>query len=124
MDCNGLCFKSLSYTRTHMGKYPHFDTVHLRCFMGDCSSQEAIYPAFPAAMPVDVSAVVKDWMGESVIIQRAAVGKVMSMELGIDPDAAQAHAIILAPVMKHLGLLIASIWRLQISHHLAIASKF
>lgn len=55
-------------------------------------------------MPVDVSLVVKEWLDAPTIIQRAAMFKLMSYEIGITPDAAEAHSIILAPVMQHLGL--------------------
>lgn len=57
-----------------------------------------------AAMPVDIAAVVKDWLDEPPVVQRAAVYKLMSYELGISPDAAESHSIILAPMMKHVGL--------------------
>ena len=55
-------------------------------------------------MPVDLSVVVSDWLATPQIVSRAAVYKVMSVEIGISPDAAAAHQIILGPLMKHLGL--------------------
>ncbi|CAK9085079.1 unnamed protein product [Durusdinium trenchii] len=55
-------------------------------------------------MPVDVAPVVQAWMECPTIIQRAAVQKLMSFELGPTPEAAESHALVLAPVMKHLGL--------------------
>ena len=54
-------------------------------------------------MPVDLSLVVSEWMAAEQIVSRAAVYKVMSVEIGISPDAAAAHHIILGPLMKHLG---------------------
>lgn len=64
---------------------------------------------FAAAMPVDVSEVVKDWMAVETIKSRAAVYKLMSYELGINPEAAESHSVVLSPLMQHLGLLDANI---------------
>ena len=59
------------------------------------------------AMPVDVGPVLKEWMECEAVVQRASVLKLMSVELGVSPNAAEAHTIIIAPVMKHLGFLFA-----------------
>lgn len=59
-------------------------------------------------MPLDVGPVLKDWMGCEALVQRAAVLKLMNFELGINPDAAESHSAIIAPVMQHLGFLVAT----------------
>ena len=76
---------------------------------------------FAAAMPVDVSEVVKDWMDVEIIKSRAAVYKLMSYELGINPEAAESHSIVLAPLMQHLGLLDANI---RMCFHTYVTSMF
>ena len=61
----------------------------------------------PAAMPVDVTPVINDWMNNETVIQRAAVYKLMNFELGTSPEAAEAHCIVIGPAMKHLGVWVA-----------------
>ena len=60
-----------------------------------------------SAMPVDVLPIVKDWMDHSVLCQWGAVYSLMSIELGVSPEAAESHQIILIPVMKHVGTWVA-----------------
>lgn len=54
-------------------------------------------------MPVDLTALVREWMESEALVQRSAVYKLMTAELGVSQEAAEAHAAVLAPVMKHLG---------------------
>ena len=70
-----------------------------------CLRVDLFFLAILVAMPVDVAPVVQAWMECPTIIQRAAVQKLMSFELGPTPEAAESHALVLAPVMKHLGTL-------------------
>lgn len=56
-------------------------------------------------MVVDVGPVLKEWLAHDVLVQRAAVQQLVTIELGVTVSAAEAHNILLAPVMKHLGSL-------------------
>lgn len=51
--------------------------------------------------------VLQDWLANDVIKQRACLYKLMSFELGLSPEAAESHSVILAPLMHHLGLVVA-----------------
>ena len=54
-------------------------------------------------MPVDIGPLVKDWMESDILVGRAATKDLVQPALGICPVAAEAHAILLAPTIKHLG---------------------
>ena len=58
-------------------------------------------------MPVDVQPLVAEWMADDKVVQLAAIYKLMNYELGISAEAAESHAIIIGPIMKHLGFLVA-----------------
>ena len=58
-------------------------------------------------MPVDVAPVINEWMSNETVVQRAAVYKLMNYELGMTPEAAEAHCIIIRPAMKHFGVWVA-----------------
>ncbi|CAK9055325.1 unnamed protein product [Durusdinium trenchii] len=55
-------------------------------------------------MPVDITPVLKEWMDQDELVSQAAVHNLVSIGVGMDIDAAESHGILLAPVMKHLGL--------------------
>lgn len=49
----------------------------------------------------------KEWMDQDELVSQAAVHNLVSIGVGMDIDAAESHGILLAPVMKHLGISLA-----------------